>query len=117
MPSSSWIHDYHPSKIPLLEEEEQEVQNVWTDLNDIVNNRIPRLEEISKTLKELENFVAEEFIEKTTQTISDIGLRKGIITTFYNGNPVFDSEYYPEFIDSGNDNFSDTSICFILDRP
>lgn len=113
-PSSNWIDNYNPSKLSLLYTLNEIIDNVEQSLQEISANST--YEEVYQNLNNLNNFFTNAEKERITNTINDISLRKAIITTFNNenNNPILD-DYYPELIEDGNNNFSNTSICFILD--
>ena len=112
-PSSNWIDNYNPSKLSLLYTLNEIIDNVEQSLQEISANST--YEEVYQNLNNLNNFFTNAERERIANTISDISLRKAIVTTFNNENnsPILD-DYYPELIEDGNNNFSNTSICFIL---
>ena len=105
MPSSSWIHDYHPTKLTELNNLDETIHNLQNELNNLIINVIPELENINENLKNISNLIKPEYIEETNIRIEDISNKKAIIALFENGQPV-SSEVI---------NFSKNSICFILD--
>jgi len=116
-PSQDWISNYHPSKLKLLNLLNNRINNIDTRTQYIINTEIPRLTEIYQNLNNLNDIISDNTINEINATITEIDLRKAICAFFdSNNNPIFDQDHYPEFIEDGNDNFSNASICFILDQ-
>lgn len=105
MPSSSWIHDYHPTKLAELNNLDETIHSLQNELNNLKTNVIPELEEINENLKNISNLIKPEYVEETNIRIEDIGNRKAVVAPFESGQPVLS-----EAID-----FSKNSICFILE--
>ena len=102
MASSEWIHDYEPIELELLDGLDYDIHAIKDQLNNMTQT-IEDLKELADELDKISSLITPKKVAEINDAIKMISLRKAIIATAAD-------------LAESTLEFSETSICFILDQ-